>query len=187
MENVYIEIIQPVLQSILRYCIYALVALFVLFLIYLGKRYLLPILKEKLGDTRFNSLMSYIRWLMCAAEEKFTAACSGKSKSEFVISLVKKKYPDLDEEYIQTAIDGLMAPLTAEGLVNVTNGADAMEFMEFAKKAINEAMNEASKREAEKQSEINPDPFAPGAAPGVDTEEPPKNPDPEALDAPPID
>ena len=186
MENVYIEIIQPLLQSVLRYCIYLFVFVLAALLIYAVKRYLVPFLREKLGDTRFEALTKYVRLLMCAAEEKFTETAAGLSKSDYVISLVKKKFPGIDDSYIQTIIDGLMRPLTAEGCVNVT---EDVAFEEYISNAINQAMAEAQNREVkEKSTEVNPDGFAPGTAPGLSApEEPPKNPDPEALDAPPID
>jgi len=190
MENVYIEVIQPVLQSIFRYCIYVLAFVVVALIAYLVKRYVIPFLREKLGEERFDALTKYVRLLMCTAEQKFQKAASGLSKSEYVISLVKKKFPDLDESYIQTVIDGLMRPLTAEGCVNVGNGEDIANYISAA---VNQAMADAREREKYKnENETNPNPFAPGTETGEtgitsDPEEPPQNPDPEALDAPPID
>lgn len=191
-KPMYKEVIQPLLLSLLKDGLYVLAFVVCALIVYLASRYVAPILREKLGDTRYNALVTRVKDLMCAAEQKFSEASSGLTKSAFVIKLIREKFPNLDETYIQTVIDGLMAPMEAEGLLNVTEGKDLEEYLSYmidkAIAKINMPTGEITELVAQNpESDVNPDPYAPGAAPGVDTEEPPKNPDPEALDAPPID
>jgi hypothetical protein len=79
--------------------------------------YLIPYLKQKLGDDKYNMLLSYIRMCMSAAEERYPD-WDGGMKSEWVIEQIKAKYPSLDNEYVQTLIDGLMQPLSIDGVIN---------------------------------------------------------------------
>lgn len=191
-KPMYEEIIQPLLLSLLKDGLYVLAIVVGALIVYLAARYVAPILREKLGDTRYNALVTRIKNLMCAAEQKFSEASSGLTKSEFVIKLIREKFPKLDESYIQTIIDGLMAPMEAEGLVNVTEGKDLEEYLSYMIDKAIEKINIPTGKTTEliapnSESGVNPDPYAPGATPDVDAEEPPQNPDPEALDAPPID
>lgn len=178
-KPMYEEIIQPLLLSLLKDGLYLLAIAVGALIVYLVARYIAPILREKLGDTRYNALVNRIKNLMCAAEQKFSEVGSGLTKSEFVIKLIREKFPKLDESYIQTVIDGLMAPMEAEGLLNVTEGKDLEEYLSYM---IDKAIEKINITNG-----VKPETLAPDATPDVDAEEPPQNPDPEALDALPID
>lgn len=81
------------------------------------KNYVAPWLKTKLGDAKYQSLLDRLGTFMSAAEERFGVG-QGKDKSAWVIEQVQGIFPEFPAEYIQALIDGLMAPLANEGLVN---------------------------------------------------------------------
>lgn len=166
MEEVYHEVVTPLLQSILKDCIYIVAFAVGALLLYLVFRYIAPFLKEKLGETRYNALVSRVKGLMCAAERNITGVAAGLSRSQYVIKLVKEKFPTLDDAYIQTIIDGLMAPMENEGLVNVSTDVG---FEDYLSRIADLVLLKINDRSADSSNEHI------------------EKPDPEALDAPPID
>ena len=106
-----------VLELILKPILYVLGSVLSGIAIFAVNAYLIPFLKEKLGEEKYNMLVAYVRMCMSAAEEKFPT-WDGDLKSEWVIEQIKAQYPALDNEYIQTLIDGLMQPLSVDGIIN---------------------------------------------------------------------
>lgn len=92
--------------------------------IYAFGAYVIPFLKTKLGEEKYNALVSYTRMYMAAVEERFPEL-DGERKSEWVINQIKQQYPALNNDYLQTIIDGLMQPLSVDGIINA-RGSDRM-------------------------------------------------------------
>ncbi len=106
-----------VMEYILKPILYILGSVLSGFAIFAVNAYLIPWMKQKLGDDKYNMLVTYIKMCMSAAEEKFPTL-DGDKKAEWVIEQIQAQYPGLQNEYIQTLIDGLMQPLSIEGVVN---------------------------------------------------------------------
>lgn len=106
-----------ILELIFKPILYILGSVLSGFAIFAVNAYLIPFLKQKLGDDKYNMLVTYIKMCMSAAEEKFPT-WDGEQKAEWVIEQIQAQYPSLQNEYIQTLIDGLMQPLSIEGVVN---------------------------------------------------------------------
>lgn len=106
-----------ILELILKPILYILGSVLSGIAIFAVNAYLIPYLKQRLGDDKYNMLVTYIKMCMSAAEEKFPNL-DGEQKAEWVIEQIQMQYPGLQNEYIQTLIDGLMQPLSIEGVVN---------------------------------------------------------------------
>ena len=106
-----------ILELILKPILYILGSVLSGIAIFAVNAYLIPYLKQRLGDDKYNMLVTYIKMCMSAAEEKFPNL-DGEQKAEWVIEQIQMQYPGLQNEYIQTLLDGLMQPLSIEGVVN---------------------------------------------------------------------
>ena len=106
-----------ILELILKPILYILGSVLSGLAIFAVNAYLIPFLKQKIGDEKYDLLVKYIRMCMSAAEEKFPT-WDGELKAGWVIAQIQAQYPELQNEYIQTLIDGLMQPLSNEGVVN---------------------------------------------------------------------
>ena len=106
-----------VMELILKPILYILGSVLSGLAIFAVNAYLIPFLKQRLGDDKYNMLVAYIKMCMSAAEEKFPT-WDGDLKSKWVIEQIQQQYPGLQNDYVQTLIDGLMQPLSIEGVVN---------------------------------------------------------------------
>lgn len=106
-----------VMELVLKPILYILGSVLSGLAIFAVNVYLIPWMKEKLGEEQYNMLVAYIKMCMSAAEEKFPT-WDGDKKSEWVIEQIKQQYPKLNNEYVQTLIDGLMQPLSVDGIIN---------------------------------------------------------------------
>jgi len=108
-----------ILEMVFKAVLYIVGAAIGSLILWAGKQYALPWLKTKLGEARYNAIKARVKDLMAAAEKQITDSGSGKTKSEWVTGFVVSIWPDLNAEYVQAIIDGLVQPLTNEGIINV--------------------------------------------------------------------
>lgn len=88
------------------------------FLAFVTKQYVVPWLKVKIGNEKYDELVKKVKDLMAAAEQQFGPG-SGQEKKRWVIEELKKLGIEFDEAYVSSLIDGFCSVLTAEGVINV--------------------------------------------------------------------
>ena len=86
-------------------------------LIFVIKQYLIPWLKIKIGNDKYDELVKKIKDLMVVAEQHFGEK-TGMSKKQWVIDELKNAGLEFDEEMVSNLIDGFPSVLTAEGVIN---------------------------------------------------------------------
>ena len=86
-------------------------------LIFVVKQYLIPWLKIKIGNDKYDELVKKIKDLMVAAEQRFGEK-TGLSKKQWVIKELKNAGLNFDEEMVGNLIDGFTSVLTADGVIN---------------------------------------------------------------------
>lgn len=79
--------------------------------------YVIPWLKNILGDSTFTRVLTQVQLFMTAAEQSF-GKHTGKEKADWVIEQVVKMFPKLNREYVKSLIEGSMKALTDDGLIN---------------------------------------------------------------------
>lgn len=77
----------------------------------------IPWIREKITDERFKNITTYLKLLMASVEEAHPEF-AGKEKSSWVIEQMVQKFPGLNASYVQMLINGFMAALTVEGILN---------------------------------------------------------------------
>lgn len=86
-------------------------------LIFVVKQYLIPWLKVKIGNDKYDELVKKIKDLMIVAEQHFGEK-TGVSKKQWVIDELKKAGLQFNEEMVGNLIDGFTSVLTTEGIIN---------------------------------------------------------------------
>ena len=76
-----------ILELILKPILYILGSVLSGIAIFAVNAYLIPYLKQRLGDDKYNMLVTYIKMCMSAAEEKFPNL-DGEQKAEWVIDRI---------------------------------------------------------------------------------------------------
>ena len=92
-----------------------------LLIIFVVTKYVIPWLKSKLGESKFEYILEQIQAFMCAIEEKNEKegrTLTSEEKAEWVVDRVIEIFPKLNREYIKALIDGSMRALTQDGLIN---------------------------------------------------------------------
>lgn len=82
------------------------------------RKYVVPYIKEKSGADVLRSLKDTISTFMVSAERVFGHG-HGSDKKQYVIDLAKEIFQGVDEKYISAFVEGLMTPLTNNGLINI--------------------------------------------------------------------
>lgn len=89
---------------------------------YLVKVYLLPWIQSRIGADNFKTMVKLVRNFMAAAEVQIPGASNGEQKAEWVIEQVtaqlEKLNINIEPDVIRAAIDGSMAALENENIVN---------------------------------------------------------------------
>lgn len=114
------------MDMLLGYIAYAAGIAIAAIVIWVLRSYVIPWFKVKLeaakvrlGDDQYEALRNRLIDLMSAAEEKFREdEKAGTAKKEWVIDELVKMFPSVPKDIIGNLIDGLMLPLTKEGLLN---------------------------------------------------------------------
>ena len=109
-------------KEIVKYIVEGVIALILIIV----SRYLIPLIKNKIGDDQFTKLAGWVKFAVLKAEQVLTAE-TGEQKKEYVISFI-------DE-------------VLAENKINVT--AEQLDVLiESAVKEMNIAQNKIKKTEA---------------------------------------
>ena len=90
---------------------------FCLFCVFVINQYVIPWLKVKIGNDKYDELVKKIKDLMTVAEQHFGQK-TGESKKQWVIDELKRAGLKFDEELVGNLIDGFTAVLTSEGVIN---------------------------------------------------------------------
>lgn len=85
--------------------------------LYIGKQYLIPWLKAKLGNEQYDLLIKNLKDLIVVAEQHFGPK-TGAEKKAWVIEELKKTGIEFDENFVSNLIDGMVFVLQVDGLVN---------------------------------------------------------------------
>ena len=86
--------------------------------LYIGKQYLIPWLKVKLGNEQYDELVKRVKDLMIIAEQHFGPK-TGPEKKKFVIDELEKMGIKFDEKFVGNMIDGFMIVLESQNLINL--------------------------------------------------------------------
>ena len=86
-------------------------------LLFVVKQYLIPWLKVKIGNEKYDELVKKIKDLMSVAEQHY-GSNTGAEKKAWVISEINKLGLNFNEEMVGNLIDGFTNVLTAEGIIN---------------------------------------------------------------------
>ena len=97
------------------------VSLIITVIIAIVARYAVPMLKTKIGDSQFNTIMQWATVFVSAAEKIFIGDKKGDEKREFVIHMLTEKAKelklDLSEDQIRALLESALAALKAEGVI----------------------------------------------------------------------
>ena len=97
---------------------YALGIVLAASILFVGKQYLIPFLKAKIGNEQYDELVKKIQDLMLMAEKMYGPK-TGAEKKQFVIDELKKMGVKFDEAFVSNMIDGFMVVLENQNLINV--------------------------------------------------------------------
>lgn len=105
------------LEMMMQLFAYALGIVLVAGALYIGKQYLIPWLKAKLGNEQYDLLIKKLKDLMVIAEQHFGPK-TGPEKKAWVIEELKKTGIEFNEKFVSNLIDGMVFVLQVDGLVN---------------------------------------------------------------------
>lgn len=105
------------IEMIIRFFAYALGIVLAAGVLFVGKKYLIPFLKVKIGNEQYDELVTKVYDLMVIAEQRFGPK-TGVEKKQFVIDELKKMDIKFDEAFVSDMIDGFMIVLENQNLVN---------------------------------------------------------------------
>lgn len=86
-------------------------------ILFVGKQYLIPFLKAKIGNEKYDELKKKVQDLMLMAEKMYGPK-TGVEKKQFVIDELKKMGIKFDEVFVSNMIDGFMIVLENQKLIN---------------------------------------------------------------------
>ena len=86
-------------------------------MLFVGKQYLIPYLRVKIGNEQYDELVKKIKDLMVVAEQYYGPK-TGVEKKQFVIDELKKMNIKFDEVFVSNMIDGFMVVLENQNLIN---------------------------------------------------------------------
>lgn len=85
--------------------------------LFVGYQYLIPFLKAKIGNEKYDELKKKVQDLMLMAEKMYGPK-TGAEKKQFVIDELKKMGIKFDEVFVSNMIDGFMIVLENQKLIN---------------------------------------------------------------------
>ena len=105
------------MEMMMQFFAYALGVVLAAAVLFVGKKYLIPFLKVKIGNEQYDELVNKIQDLMLIAEQHYGPK-TGAQKKQFVIDELKKMGVEFDEALVGNMIDGFMIVLESQNLVN---------------------------------------------------------------------
>ena len=105
------------MEMMMQLFAYALGIVLAAGVLFVGKQYLIPFLKVKIGNERYDELVKRVQDLMLIAEQHFGPK-TGAAKKQFVIDELKKIGVKFDESFVGNMIDGFMVVLENQNLIN---------------------------------------------------------------------
>lgn len=105
------------MEMMMQFFAYALGVVLAASMLFVGKKYLIPFLKVKIGNEQYDELVTKVYDLMVIAEQRFGPK-TGAEKKQFVIDELKKMGVEFDETFVSNMIDGFMVVLENQNLVN---------------------------------------------------------------------
>lgn len=105
------------IEMMMQFFAYALGVVLAASILFVGKQYLIPFLKVKIGNEQYLELEANIKTLIAAVENKFGPG-EGASKKQWVMNELKKLGFEFDEEMVSNFIDGFCGVMTADGVIN---------------------------------------------------------------------
>lgn len=105
------------MEMIMQFFAYALGMVLAAGMLFVGKQYLIPFLKVKIGNEQYLELETNIKTLIAAVENKYGPG-EGALKKQWVINELKKLGFEFDEEMVSNFIDGFCGVMTADGVIN---------------------------------------------------------------------
>ena len=107
------------IEMMMQFFAYALGVVLAAAVLFVGKKYLIPFLKVKIGNEQYDELVKKVQDLMLIAEQHYGPK-TGAQKKQFVIDELKKMGVEFDEVLVSNMIDGFMIVLEAQNLVNAS-------------------------------------------------------------------
>lgn len=105
------------IEMMMQFFAYALGVVLAASVLFVGKKYLIPFLRVKIGNEQYDELVKKIKDLMIIAEQHYGPK-TGAEKKQFVIDELKKMGIEFDEAFVSNMIDGFMIVLENQNLVN---------------------------------------------------------------------
>lgn len=106
------------INMMMQFFAYALGIVLAAGMLFVGKQYLIPFLRVKIGNEQYDELVKKIKDLMVIAEQHYGPK-TGAEKKQFVIDELKKMGIEFDEAFVSNMIDGFMVVLENQNLINV--------------------------------------------------------------------
>lgn len=105
------------MEMMMQLFAYALGIVLAASMLFVGKQYLIPFLRVKIGNEQYDELVKKVHDLMLIAEKMYGPK-TGAEKKQFVIDELKKMNIKFDEAFVSNMIDGFMVVLENENLIN---------------------------------------------------------------------
>ena len=105
------------MEMMMQFLAYALGIVLAASMLFVGKQYLIPFLKVKIGNEQYDELVNKIQDLMLVAEQMYGPK-TGAEKKQFVIDELNKMGIKFDETFVSNMIDGFMIVLESQNLIN---------------------------------------------------------------------
>lgn len=105
------------MEMMMQFFAYALGIVLAAGMLFVGKQYLIPFLRVKIGNEQYDELVKKVQDLMLIAEKMYGPK-TGAEKKQFVIDELKKMGIKFDEVFVSNMIDGFMVVLENENLIN---------------------------------------------------------------------
>ena len=75
----------------------------------------MPLLKEKIGEKKFNELAEWVSVAVTAAEQIYRGSGRGKEKKAYVIEFLRKEGYTVDTEALDSLIESAVYALKSGG------------------------------------------------------------------------
>lgn len=105
------------MEMMMQFFAYALGIVLAAGMLFVGKQYLIPFLRVKIGNEQYDELVKKVQDLMLIAEKHYGPK-TGAEKKQFVIDELKKMGVKFDEVFVSNMIDGFMIVLENQNLIN---------------------------------------------------------------------
>lgn len=106
------------MEIMMQFIAYALGIVLAAGVLFVGKQYLIPFLRVKIGNEQYDELVRKVQDLMLVAERMYGPK-TGAEKKQFVIDELQKMGIKFDKVFVSNMIDGFMVVLENQNLINV--------------------------------------------------------------------